>query len=193
MLSVKIKWFQFLTVLISLSALFLACGSNEPLRSEVQSFREQMLADFNLLKSRLITALEKDKPVMAAGDVIENFLLELKENDRRIFGIGFLNKSGEYVTGFVIENITTGKLIKDKYKDMNFHSFKVVEQIVKSRKIMQEKLYLPDAGILAIGFPLVNEGELLGIICFTFKSNEFKKKWEISEKEFLEIDFGKAL
>ena len=103
-----------------------------------------------------------------------------------------MDKSGEYLTGFVVDSTNKGNLIKDKYKDMNFHSFEVVEEIVNSRKVMQEKLYLQDAGILAIGFPLVNEGELRGILCFTFKSYEFEKRWGISVKEFLEIDFEKV-
>jgi hypothetical protein len=192
MLSTNKNLFRVLTALISLSVLFFACTSDKPLRPEVKAFREQMIADFNLLKSELIPALENDKPDMAAGKVIEKFLMELKSNDRRIFGISLLDTSGEYLTGFVIENKTTGKLTKDKYKDMNFHSFKIVEQIVKSRKILQEQLYLQDAIILAIGFPVIKEGDLLGIVCFSFKSHEFKKKWGISEKEFLQIDFGKV-
>ncbi len=188
----KKKCFQALITLLSLSVLLSACTSNEPLRSEVQAFREQMLSDFNRLQSRLIPALEKDEPVTAAGEAIEKFLKELKDNDRKIFGIGLLDTKGEYLTGFVVEDITTGKLIKDKYKDMNFHSFKVVGQIVNSRKIMQEQLFLQDARILAIGFPVVNKDELLGILCFTFKSHELGQKWSISEEEFLQIDFGKV-
>lgn len=192
MLSTKINLFRILITLIFLSILLFACTADKPLKPEVKAFREQMMSDFNILKSELIPTLEKDKPVVAAGEAIENFLLELKNDNRRIFGIGLLDISGEYLTGFVIENKTTGKLIKDKYKDMNFHSFKVVEQIVKSRKILQEQLYLQNARILAIGFPVIKEGDFLGILCFTFKSHEFEKKWGISEKEFLQIDFGKV-
>lgn len=181
-----------ITALISLSALFPSCSSDKPLRPEVQSFREQMLTDFNLLQSRLVPVLEKDKPVDAAADVIENFLLELKNNDRRIFSIGLLDKSGEYLTGFVTDSKNTGKLIKDKYKNMDFHSFKVVEKIINSERILQEQLYLQDSEILGIGFPIVKDGDFIGILCFTFKTHEFKKKWGISEKEFLKIDFGKV-
>ena len=191
MLPANKNLFRVLIALISFSFLFFACTSDKPLRPEVKAFRDQMIGDFALLKSGLVPALENDKPVVAADDVIENFLMELKSNDRRIFGISLLDTSGEYLTGYVIENKTTGKLIKDKYKDMNFHSFKIVEQIVKSRTILQEQLYLQDAMILAIGFPVTKEGDLLGIICFSFKSHEFEKKWGISEKEFLQIDFGK--
>ena len=183
--------FGELIVLLIFSGLFFSCSPEEPLRAEVHTFRNRILADFNKLKSVLVPALENDMAVIAAGDAIESFLLELKDNDRRIFGIGLLDKSGEYLTGFVIDNITPGKLIKDRYKDMNFHSFKVVDQIVNSRNVMQEKLYLQDTGILAVGFPLVREGELLGILCFTFKSRDIDKKWGISENEFLKIDFGK--
>ena len=171
--------------------MFFACTSGEPVKPGVQAFREQIFSDFNLLKTRLIPALETDRPIAAAGREIEDFLLELKNKDQGIFGISLLDLSGEYLTGFVIDNKDTGKLIKDKYKDTNFHSYRVVEQIVNSRKVIQEQLYLQDTSILAIGFPLIREGDLLGILCFSFKSREFEKKWGLSEKEFLQTDFGK--
>ena len=183
-------FFKGLMAFIPFTFLFLACTSDESLRPDVLAFRKQMIEDFYLLKSGLIPALDTNKPVLAAGETIENFLKEIKSDNRKIFGISLLDVSGEYLTGFVIENTTTGKLIKDKYKNMNFHSFKVVERILKSRKIMQERLYFQDARILAIGFPLIKGDDLLGIVCFSFKSHEFEKKWGISEKEFLKIDFG---
>ena len=192
MLSTNKIWFKSFMVLILFSALFPACTSEEPLRPGVQAFREQMLADYDKLKSSLIPALEDDDPVVSSGKAIEIFLQELKNNNHRIFGISLLDVSGEYLTGFVIEDINTGKLIKDKYKNMNFHSFKVVEQIINSRKVIQEQLYFQDASILAIGFPVIKEGDLLGIVCFSFKSYEFKKRWGISKEEFLQIDFGKV-
>ena len=192
MLLINKNRFRVLMVLMYFSVLIFACTSDKPLNPEMKVFREQMLEDFDLLGSRLIPAMEKDKPVVAAGEEIENFLMELKNDDREIYGISLLNKSGEYLTGFVIENKATGKLTKDKYKNMNFHSFKVVEKIVKSRRILQEQLYLQDARILAIGFPLIKNGNLMGILCFSFKSHDFEKKWGISEKEFLRIDFGKV-
>jgi len=52
-------------------------------------------------------------------------------------------------------------------------------------------LYFQGASILIIGFPLIKEGELLGIAYFSFNSQEFKKEWGISEKEFLQIKFRK--
>ena len=184
-------WFKSLVFFLILSPVYFGCSSDKPLKPDVQAFREQMIKDFNLLESGLIPALEGDKPILAASEVIDHFLIELKNNNRKIFGISLLDTSGEYLTGFVIEDKTAGKLIKDKYKNMNFHSFEVVDRIVKSRKIIQERLYFQDTRILAIGFPVIKDDDLLGILCFSFKSHEFEKKWGISEKDFLEIDFEK--
>ena len=177
-------------VIISFSALFLACNTGEPSNPAAEEFRKQMLADYSDLKLTLIPALETDKPIVAAGEAIENFLLESKSNDQGIFGISLLDISGKYLTGAVIDNKNTGELVKDKYKDTNFHSYRVVEQIVKSRRVMQERLYLQDTSILAIGFPVINNRDLLGILCLSFESHEFEKRWGLSEKEFLHIDFG---
>lgn len=177
-------------VFISFSALFLACNPGEPLNPAAEDFRKQMLTDYRLLSSVLVPALETDEPIVAAGEAIDNFLLEPKSKDQGIFGISLLDISGKYSTGAVIDSKDTGKLIKDIYKDTNFHSYRVVEQIVKSRRVMQERLYLQNNSILAIGFPVINNGDLMGILCFSFESHEFEKKWGLSEKEFLRIDFG---
>ncbi len=180
-----------LAVFIVLLTLITGCTSDKPKSPGVNGFHEQMLKDFDALESKLIPAIESDKQAAAVSKAIEIFIKELINDDRRVYGVGMLDTSGEYVTGYVIEDNAKKKLIKDKYKGMNFHSFKVVDKIIKSGKIMQEMLYLQDARILAVGFPVSKDRDVLGIICFSFKSHEFEKKWGISEKEFFEIDFNK--
>jgi hypothetical protein len=137
-----------------------------------------------------VHAFDNDTFVIEAGVVIKDFLLDLHGAGRPILGVGVLDPSGEYLTGYSIEDKATGKLRKNEYKGMNFASFEGVESIVNSRKIVQAPLYFHDTKVFVIGFPLIKEDNLLGIAYFSFNSDEFKKEWGISEKEFLQIDFN---
>jgi len=186
----KKSWLWGLMASIFFSGFFSTCTSDQLLSQRAQTFREQTLEDFDILTSKLMPALESDSPVIAAGEVIEDSLLDLHGAGRRILGIGLLDTSGEYLTGYSLEDKITGKLRKDKYKGMNFASFEGVEKIVNSRKIVQATFYLQDARVLVIGFPLVDGDNLLGIAYFSFNSQEFEEEWGISEKEFLKIDFN---
>ena len=183
-------FFSALIFSVLILVFFAACTSEKPQNPGVHNFREQMLEDFMALESKLIPALERNNPVHAVSKAIDDFLQELIKSDRRVYSIGLLDTSGEYLTGYVIDNKAKRKVTKDKYKNMNFYSFKTVEKILKSGKIMQDMLYLKDGSVLAIGFPVIKDGKLLGITCFSFKSFEFEKKWGISEKEFLKINFN---
>jgi hypothetical protein len=186
----KKSWFFGLMASLLFSGLFSACTLEEPLSRNAQIFCDQTLEDFYVLRSKLIPALEGDNPITAAGAVIEDYLLDLHNAGRRILGVGLLDISGEYITGCSLEDKNSGELKKDKYKGMNFASFEGVERIVNSREIVQVPLYLQDARVLVIGFPLVDKDNLLGIAYFSFNSRDFMQKWGIGEEEFLQIDFN---
>ena len=185
------SWLRGLIVPVFFLAFYSACSSGEPLSQNAQIFRKQTLEDFNHLTSKLVPALNSDSPVIEAGAVLKDFLLDLHGAGRVILGVGMLNTSGSYLTGYSLEDKATGKLLKNEYKGMKFASFEGVEKIVESGKIVQAPLYFRDTRVLVIGFPLVKGDNLLGIVYFSFNSDEFVKGWGISEQEFLRIDFSK--
>lgn len=169
---------------------FYACTFDKPLNQNAQTFRERTLDDFMILTSKLTPVLANDIPVTMAGEIIKNFLLDMNGVGRRILGVGLLDTSGNYLTGYSIEDRVKGKLRENEYKGMKFTSFEGVERIVQSRNIVQAQLYLGDTKVLVIGFPLVDKDNLICIAYFSFNSKELVKEWKMSEQEFLRINFN---
>ena len=153
-------------------------------------FRQKTLEDFERLTLKLSTVLEKDSQFGAAGDVIEDYLLDQYVNGRYVLGLGVLDPSGDYRVGYRLNDTAPGSIEKSGYEDMSFASFKGVDQVVSSRQIVQMPLYFQEQKVLVVGAPLVREDRLLGIMCLSFDAEKFEKEWGISEQEFLKIDFN---
>ena len=154
------------------------------------TFRQQTLEDFERLTPKLGPAFDSDSPDMASDEVIIDFLLELHDNGRHVLGLGVLDPSGSYRVGYRVDDTAPGSIEKSGYEDMSFASFKGVDRVVSSRKIVQVPLYFQEQRVLVVGAPLVKEGHLLGIMCLSFDTEKFEEEWGISEQEFLRIDFN---
>lgn len=154
------------------------------------TFRQQTLEDFERLTPKLGPAFDSDSPDMASDEVIIDFLLDLHDNGRHVLGLGVLDPSGNYRVGYRLDGTAPGSIEKSGYEEMSFASFKGVEKVVSSRKIVQVPLYFQEQRVLVVVAPLVKEGHLLGIICLSFDTEKFEEEWGISEQEFLRIDFN---
>ncbi len=154
------------------------------------TFRQQTLEDFERLTPKLGPAFDSDSPDMASDEVIIDFLLDLHDNGRHVQGLSVLDPSGNCRVSYRLDDTAPGSIEKSGYEDMSFASFKGVEKVVSSRKIVQMPLYFQGQRVLVVGAPLVKEGHLLGIICLSFDTEKFEEEWEISEQEFLRIDFN---
>ena len=171
-------------------AFYLGCTSDPPLSQEAMTFRQQTLEDFERLAPKLAPVLERESQFGAAGEVIKDYLLDQYVNDRYVLGLGVLDPSGDYLVGYRIGDTAPGSIEKSGYEDMSFASFKGVDRVVSSRKIVQVPLYFQEQSVLVVGAPLVNEDRLLGIMCLSFETENFEEEWGISEQEFLKIDFN---
>jgi len=154
------------------------------------TFRQKTLEDFEHLTLKLLPILEMNGEFEAAGEVIEEYLLDQHVNVRHVLSLGILDSSGEYRVGYRLNDTAPGSVEKSGYKDMSFASFKGVDQVVSSRKIVQMPLYFKKQNVLVVGAPIVREDRLLGIMCLSFDTEKFEKEWRISEQEFLRIDFN---
>ena len=171
-------------------AFYPGCTSDPPLSQSAMTFRQKTLEDFECLTLKLSPILERDGEFEAAGEVIEEYLLDQHANGRHVLSLGILDSSGEYRVGYRLNDTSPGSVEKSGYKDMSFASFKGVDQVVSSRKIVQMPLYFKEQNVLVVGAPLVKEDKLLGIMCLSFEKERFEKEWKISEQEFLKIDFN---
>jgi len=184
------SWLWALSVSILSLTFSSGCTPDQPLSQSAQTFREQTLEDFDRLTLKLGPAWDSDGQYAAAGEVIQDFLLDLREDGRHVLGLGVLDPSGNYLVGYRLDDTAPGSIEKSGYEDMSFASFKGVEEVVSSRKIVQIPLYFQEQRVLVVGAPLVKDGRLLGILCLSFETEKFEKKWEVSEQEFLKIDFN---
>ena len=166
------------------------CTSDPPLSQSAMTFRQQTLEGFEGLTPSLVPAFDGENPDMASDEVIIDFLLDLRDNGRHVLGLGVLDPSGSYRVGYRLDDTAPGSTEKSGYEEMSFASFKGVEEVVSSRKIVQVPLYFQEQSVLVVGAPLVKEDRLLGIMCLSFDTEKFEKEWGISEQEFLKIDFN---
>ena len=183
-------WLWGVLVYSFFMAFYPGCTSDPPLSQSAKTFRQKTLEDFGRLTLKLSPILERDSQFGAAGDVIEDFLRDQYVKGRHVLSLGVLDPSGEYRVGYRLNDTAPGSIEKSGYKDMSFASFKGVDQVVSSRKIVQMPLYFKEQNVLVVGAPLVKEDKLLGIMCLSFEKERFEKEWKISEQEFLKIDFN---
>ena len=79
-----------------------------------------------------------------------------------------------------------------KNANLDFYRYEVVQQVLKDRKIAQQRLYLPDgSGLYVICVPLLKNGEVLGVLAIALNASEARSHWGLTEKEFMAIDFNR--
>lgn len=179
----------FLTTMLLLTS-YSACAPEPHLSQSALDFRVRTLRDFEQLTLMLGPAWNSQDSFATAGEVIRGFLLDWHEKGRYVLGLGVLDPSGKYLVGYRLDDTAPGSIEKSGYKDMNFASFKGVDEVVSSRKIVQVPLYLKEQKVLVVGAPLIREDRLLGVMCLSFDTEQFEKEYGISEQEFLKIDFN---
>ncbi len=183
-------WLWGVLVCMVFAAILSGCTSDPPLSQSAMTFREETLEGLEGLTLKLVPALERDESFEMAGEVIKDYLQNQFVNGRHVLSLGVLDPSANYLVGYRLDDTTHGSIEKSGYKDMSFASFKGVDRVVSSRKIVQMPLYLQKQRALVVGAPLIKEDRLFGIICLSFDKEKFEKEWGISEQEFLKIDFN---
>jgi len=98
------------------------------------------------------------------------------------FRMGVMNKSGD----------TLAVYPPRKAAHLDFYQYEVVQQVLKTRKIAQQRLFLQNgARIYTIAVPLLREEEVIGILAIALDAAEAQKRWDLTEKEFLVLNFNR--
>ena len=62
---------------------------------------------------------------------------------------------------------------------------------IKSKKIQQQRFFLQDGSELyLICAPLIRQDTLIGLVAIAISSEDAAKRWDLTEKEFLAMDFN---
>jgi len=98
------------------------------------------------------------------------------------FEIGVTDQSGETLAVYPVKGDGKGK---------NYSNYELVIKAIKSKKIQQQRFFLPDGSVLyLVCAPLIREDTLVGLVAIAISSVEAEKRWGLQEKEFLAIDFN---
>jgi hypothetical protein len=98
------------------------------------------------------------------------------------FRMGVMNKNGD----------TLAVYPPRKNENLDFYHYEVVQQTLKTRKIAQQRLFLQNGSRLyVICVPLLKEGEVIGLLAIALDAADAQKRWGVTEKEFMALDFNR--
>ncbi len=98
------------------------------------------------------------------------------------FEIGVTDPSGDTLAAYPVKGDGKGK---------DYSNYELVKKAISSKKIQQQRFFLQDGSELyLVCAPLIRDDKLLGLVAIAISSEEASKRWGLTEKEFLAIDFN---
>jgi hypothetical protein len=177
------KGHLWLVLLASAVMLFFGCQAREtPLNPGIANFKQEIKSCFdNLAVSLMEPVTRKDLAgIRAALEKVESPAVKLCRLCP--FEIGVLNPSGETLAAFPA---------KGDGKSHDFSHYDLVRKAISSKKIQKQALFLADGSKLyLVCAPLLRDNMLIGLVAIAVSSADAEKKWGLTEKEFLALDFN---
>ena len=169
--------------LILLPVVLFSCTSHEPALSEgALAFKKEIRKTIKILAPLLIKPMAQ-RDVSAINALLDKTYREAQKAGQPLTcGIGILDKNGVSLTG---------SYPKEPYKALNYSHYTAVTQALEKRKTIQARLFLQDGTKLYVVLsPLILNGHVEGLLGIGYIVEEVNKRWGITEKEFLALDFS---
>jgi len=170
-------------LLVSAVILVLGCQAREaPLNPGVATFKQELKSCFdNIAVTLMEPVANKDAAgIQAALEKVESPAVKLCRLCP--FEIGVLNPAGEIMAAYPVKGAGKAK---------NFSSYELVKKAISSKKIQQQGLFLADGSKLyLLCAPLIRKDVLIGLVAIAISSADAEKRWNLTEKEFLALDFN---
>ena len=170
-------------LLVSAVILLFGCQAREaPLNPGIATFKQELKSCFDSLSVTLMEPVaSKDLAgITAALENVESPAVKLCRLCP--FEIGVLNPSGETLAAYPVKGAGKAK---------DFSSYELVKKAISSKKIQQQGLFLPDGSKLyLVCAPLIRKDVLIGLVAIAISSADAEKRWNLTEKEFLALDFN---
>jgi len=170
-------------LLLGAVILFSGCQAREaPLSPGAATFKQELKSCLdNLAVTLMEPVARKDLAgIKAALENVESPAVKLCRLCP--FEIGVLNPSGETLAAYPV---------KGDGKAKNYSSYELVKKAISSKKIQQQGFFLQDgAKLYLVCAPLIREDKLIGLVAIAISSEEAAKRWGLTEKEFLALDFN---
>ena len=173
----------WVVLLVLLLGLTYGCQTKEPpLSPAAAAFKQEVKECIGrLVKPLMQPIIKRDKA--AITEALKKTEPEAIKLCRMCpFRMGVMDKNGD----------TLAVYPPTKETNLDFYNYEVVQQALKTRKIAQQRLFLQDgSGLYVICVPLVREEQVIGILAVALSTTEAQKRWGITEKEFLSLDFNR--
>lgn len=174
---------HFWLVLLIATTLFCGCQAKPaPLSPGAASFKHEIKGCLNNLFTALMTPVaNKDvAAINAALEKVESGAVKLCRLCP--FQIGVLNQFGEALATYPPKSGNGAK---------NYSSYDLITKAINSKKIQQRRFFLQNgSGLYIICAPLVREEKVIGLVAIAVNSEDAAKRWNFTEKDFLDIDFN---
>ncbi len=172
---------QYWVMLVCVAIFAFGCQAKEPpLSPAAATFKKEIKNCLAKLTAPLLAPVAK-KNVAAISAILEKTEPQAIKLCRMCpFRIGVLNPLGE-----------TLAVHPPSQKASNFSSYDLVIKTINTKKIQQQRFFLQNGSELyIICVPLVREDKVIGLIAVAISAEEALKRWGLTEKEFLAIDFN---
>lgn len=169
-------------LLVSAVILLFGCHREPPLNPGIATFKQELKSCLDSLSITLIEPVaSKDiAGITAALANVESPAVKLCRLCP--FEIGVLNPVGEILAAYPVKGAGKAK---------DFSSYELVKKAISSKKIQQQGLFLADGSKLyLVCAPLIRKDVLIGLVAIAISSADAEKRWNLTEKEFLALDFN---
>jgi C4-dicarboxylate-specific signal transduction histidine kinase len=182
-LKTVLVWRPVLMVLV-LTTLWLTigCGPQEPLLSpETQAFKLDIGSILGKMQQSLAEPTSQGN-VQAIDKVLHYFAKTTTGMCVDCpYRLGVLNQKGDLLTTYP----------KNEIIGLNFSSYKHILTPLQKHKISQAQAFSGNgAKIYFIAAPVQKNNQVQGVIVLVLSPADLEKKWHLTEKEFLSIDFN---
>ena len=170
-------------LLASAVILLFGCQAREaPLSPGAATFKQEIKNCLTGLSASLMEPVAKQDQagIKAALEKVESPAVKLCRLCP--FEIAVLDPSGKILAAYPV---------KGDGKAKDFSSYELVKKAISSKKIQQQALFLPEGSKLyLVCAPLIRKDELIGLVAIAISSADAEKRWNLTEKEFLALDFN---
>ena len=173
----------FWLALLAATALLCGCQAKPaPLSPGAANFKHEIEACLKNFSAALMEPLvNKDvAAINAALKKVESPAVKLCSLCP--FQVGVMNRIGEILATYPPRSKNNGK---------NYSNYDLVAKAISSKKIQQQRFYLQNGSeLFIICAPLLRGDNLIGLVAIAVNSKDAAQKWDLTEKEFLSINFN---
>ena len=170
---------------ICLAFLFLlnsGCGGKEPpLTKAAKTFKSKIQNELQIVTQALAQPVANRDMVAINKALTESFAQAEQAGEPLPFKVVVLDPLGTILTRYPVEDLPVKR----------FSDYRAVKQVISKKQTVSEILYFADGSqAYVILAPLLLKGNLAGMVAFALPADEVQDKWNVSTKEFQEINFN---